>query len=91
MATNSSKTRAKAPIVKSKKATKAIEVKTVDQLKDDLTALLAENLESRRSHRLGELVNPHVLTVQRKNIARLHTAIAAANRKAVEVSTKEEK
>jgi ribosomal protein L29 len=68
---------------KTAKATKATEVKTVEQLNDDLTALLAENLESRRSHQLGELVNPHVLTVQRKNIARLHTAIAAANREAV--------
>jgi ribosomal protein L29 len=82
----------KAPVVKStKKATKATEVKTVEQLNDDLAKLLAENLESRRSHQQGELVNPHVLTVQRKNIARLHTAIAAANREAVEVSTKEEK
>lgn len=63
-----------------KKNAKAAEVKTIEQLNDDLVALLAENLESRRSHRLGELVNPHVLTVQRKNIARLHTAIAAANR-----------
>ncbi len=82
----------KAPAVKkSTKATKATEVKTIEQLNDDLTALLSENLESRRSHRMGELVNPHVLTVQRKNIARLHTAIAAANREAVEVSTKEEK
>ena len=68
---------------KTTKTTKATEVKTVEQLNDDLTALLAENLESRRSHRLGELVNPHVLTVQRKNIARLHTAIAAANKAAV--------
>jgi ribosomal protein L29 len=81
----------KAPVTKAAKAAKATEVKTVEQLNDDLTALLAENLESRRSHQLGELVNPHVLTVQRKNIARLHTAIAAANREAVEVSTKEEK
>lgn len=71
------------------KTTKATEVKTVEQLNDDLTALLAENLESRRSHRLGELVNPHVLTVQRKNIARLHTAIAAGKREA-EVSTPKE-
>ncbi|MFZ1301377.1 MAG: 50S ribosomal protein L29 [Candidatus Microsaccharimonas sp.] len=72
----------------SKKAVKATEVKTVAQLNDDLTKLLAENLESRRSHRLGELVNPHVLTVQRKNIARLHTAIAAANK--AELSTEKE-
>jgi ribosomal protein L29 len=66
-----------------KKTAKATEVKTVEQLNDDLTTLIAENLESRRSHRMGELVNPHVLTVQRKNIARLHTAIAAANKAAV--------
>jgi len=90
MANTISKAGAKAPVVKAKNA-KAVEVKTVEQLNDDLVTLLAENLESRRSHRLGELVNPHVLTVQRKNIARLHTAIAAANREAVEVSTKEEK
>jgi ribosomal protein L29 len=65
------------------KTTKAVEVKTIEQLNADLTTLLAENLESRRSHHMGELTNPHVLTVQRKNIARLHTAIAAANKEAV--------
>lgn len=78
----------KAPVAKAAKATKATEVKTVEQLNDDLANLLTENLESRRSHRMGELVNPHVLTVQRKNIARLHTAIAAANR---EEAVKEDK
>ena len=80
-----------APVVKAAKATKATEVKTVEQLNDELIALLAENLESRRSHHLGELVNPHVLTVQRKNIARLHTAIAAAIRIEAEASIKEDK
>ena len=73
----------KAPVAKAAKATKATEVKTVERLNADLVSLLSENLESRRSHRMGELVNPHVLTVQRKNIARLHTAIAAANKAAV--------
>ena len=57
---------------------KAEEVKTLAALQEDLVALHAENLESRRSHKQGELVNPHVLTVQRKNIARIHTAIAVA-------------
>lgn len=76
-----------AKVAKATKVTKATELKTVEQLNDDLVKLLAENLESRRSHQQGELVNPHVLTVQRKNIARLHTAIAAANKQAV----KEEK
>ena len=60
------------------KAKKAEEVKTLAQLQEELVSLRAENLESRRSHRLGELVNPRVLTVQRKNIARLLTAISAA-------------
>jgi ribosomal protein L29 len=74
----------KAPAVKSVKKTKeASEVKTIEQLNNDLVALVAENLESRRSHQMGELVNPHVLTVQRKNIARVHTAIAAAHKEAV--------
>ncbi len=56
----------------------AVEVKTVEQLHEELAALQQENLNSRKSHIQGELVNPRVLTVQRKNIARLHTAIRAA-------------
>lgn len=89
MADKTTKAGAKAPVVK--KATKAAtEVKTVEQLNNDLVAAVAENLESRRSHRMGELVNPHVLTVQRKNIARIHTAIAAAIRAEAE-SIKEDK
>jgi len=82
----------KAPVeAKAAKATKtAIEVKTVEQLNNDLVAAVAENLESRRSHRMGELVNPHVLTVQRKNIARIHTAITAAIRAEAD-SIKEDK
>jgi ribosomal protein L29 len=69
---------------------KAEEIKTVATLTEELLALQAANLESRKSHKQGELVNPHVLTVQRKDIARAHTAIAAA--RAAELSTlKEEK
>jgi len=85
--TNKAPAVAKAPKVTK---TKEAEVKTVAQLNNDLVALLDENLESRRSHRMGELVNPHVLTVQRKNIARVHTAIAAAIRAEAE-SIKEDK
>jgi len=66
---------------------KAAEVKTLDQLQEELTKLHAEHLESRKSHKQGELVNPHVLTVQRKNIARVHTAITAASK----TTLKEEK
>ena len=61
-----------------KKSKKAAEVKTIDQLNEELVALQAEHLESRKSHAQGELVNPRVLTVQRKNIARAHTAITIA-------------
>lgn len=53
----------------------AVEVKTIEQLRADLMKAQADHLESRKSHRQGELVNPHVLTIQRKGIARLHTAI----------------
>ena len=61
-----------------KKATKATEVKTLHQLKEELITKRDEHRESRRSHQLGELVNPHVLTVQRKSIARTFTAIKIA-------------
>lgn len=68
------------------KATKnANEVKTVEQLRADLVKAQADHLASRQSHRQGELVNPHVLTVQRKAIARIHTAIK------IESTKKEEK
>ncbi len=62
---------------------KATEVKTVEQLNEELVTLHGEHLESRKSHAQGELVNPHILTVQRKAIARLHTAINSASTSAV--------
>ncbi|MGV9001757.1 MAG: 50S ribosomal protein L29 [Candidatus Saccharimonadaceae bacterium] len=61
-----------------KKAVKAIEVKTLAQLEEDLLKLQNDYRESRRSHQMGELVNPRVLTVQRKSIARSQTAIRQA-------------
>lgn len=62
---------------------KANEVKTVAELQEELTKLQAAYLESQKSHRAGELVNPHVLTVKRKEIARVFTAINLANKTAV--------
>jgi ribosomal protein L29 len=59
------------------------EVKTVAQWEEELTKLQAAHLESQKSHRSGELVNPHVLTVQRKDIARAFTALNAAKKLAV--------
>lgn len=63
---------------KAKAPAKASEVKTVAQLHEELAKLRAEHQESRRSHRMGELVNPHVLTTQRKAIARTLTQINRA-------------
>lgn len=78
------------------KAVKAAEVKTVEQLQEELVALRSDYQEARRSHRMGELVNPHALTVYRKQIARTLTALAQtaqANQvgtKATVAATKEE-
>jgi ribosomal protein L29 len=57
---------------------KVTEVKTLDQLKEELVTLRNDYRESQRSHRQGELVNPHILTTQRKAIARTLTAIKQA-------------
>ncbi len=56
---------------------KAAEVKTVDQMKTDLIAKQADLLQAKRGNAQGELTNPHIITVTRKEIARLHTAIRA--------------
>jgi len=69
-----------------KKTTKAQEVKTIEQLRTDLATKVADQLEAKRGHAAGELANPRVLTATRKEIARLHTAIRAA-----ELSVKESK
>jgi len=75
---------------KSKKTVKATEVKTLEQLHEELTTLRNDHQESLRSHRMGELVNPHVLTVSRKKVARALTAIKQAELAAVKSETKEE-
>lgn len=62
-----------------KNATKtASEVKTVEQLREELAAKQNDLFEAKRSHAAGELVNPRVITHTRKEIARLNTAIRAA-------------
>ena len=61
-----------------KKVVTAAEVKSVADLQKDLAAKQADLLASKKSHRGGELVNPRVLGTTRKEIARLHTAIRAA-------------
>ena len=66
-------------MAESKKTTKKAEVvKSLEDLRKELAAKQNDLLESRKSHRAGELVNPRVLGSIRKEIARLHTAIRAA-------------
>jgi ribosomal protein L29 len=69
-----------------KTAKKATEVKTLEQLRTELATKQVDLLEARRGHAAGELANPRVLTTTKKDIARLHTAIRAA-----ELSEKESK
>lgn len=57
---------------------KAAEVKSLADLRKELADKQADQLNAKRSHAAGELVNPRVLTTTRKEIARLHTAIRAA-------------
>jgi len=66
---------------KSARAKAAKEVKTLEQLKAELLTKSADLLEARKGHRAGELVNPRVITHTRKDIARLKTAIRAAELK----------
>ena len=57
---------------------KADEVLGLDQLQAKRAETQNDLLEAKRSHAAGELVNPRVLTHTRKEIARLSTAIRAA-------------
>ena len=52
-------------------------VKPINELRAELAAKRQELLDSRRSHKAGELVNPRVLSQIRKQIARLNTEIRA--------------
>ena len=66
-----------------KKATKkaakpAEEVKTLEQLREELATKRKDLVDAKRGHRAGELQNPRVLGAARKDIARLMTAINAA-------------
>ena len=61
-----------------KKVVQATEVKAPADLHKELAVKQADLLATKKSHRAGELVNPRVLGTTRKEIARLHTAIRAA-------------
>ena len=57
---------------------KAVVVPTLEELQTKLATAQNDLLEAKRSHAAGELVNPRVITKTRKEIARLSTAIRAA-------------
>ncbi|MDB5167730.1 MAG: rpmC [Candidatus Saccharibacteria bacterium] len=56
---------------------KADEIKTIDQLRADLLIKTTDLLQARRGNAAGELTNPRIITVTRKEIARLNFAIHA--------------
>ena len=58
-----------------KNAKDATVVKSIEELKAELQSKRNDLLEARKSHAAGELVNPKVLSVYRKDIARLLTQI----------------
>ena len=62
------------------KAKEAVVAKTVVELHEEVVKLQNDYRETQRSHRMGELVNPRALTVQRKAIARALTALNAAKK-----------
>ncbi|CAN5420038.1 hypothetical protein BH10PAT4_BH10PAT4_0270 [soil metagenome] len=65
-------------IKKTTKVTKkADEVKTIEQLRTDLITKTIDLLQARRGNAAGELTNPRIITVTRKEIARLNHAIRA--------------
>lgn len=62
---------------KTKVTKNAVEVKSLTDLHKELASKKQDLLDSKKSHRSGELVNPRVLGTLKKEIARLLTAIRA--------------
>ena len=63
--------------IKAVAAKNPTEVKTVEQLREELATKTVDLLQAKRGNAAGELTNPRVITVTRKEIARLHFAIHA--------------
>ena len=61
-----------------KTVAKAVAPKTLVELHAEVVIKRKDLMESKRSHRAGELINPRVITQTRKEIARLETAIRTA-------------
>lgn len=61
-----------------KKTTSKKAPKVEKSLQEQLADKRSDLLEAKKSHRSGELVNPKILNVYRKDIARLLTSINQA-------------
>jgi len=60
--------------------TKDLRTKSVEQLQEDLLALLKEQFEFRMKQATGQLGQTHVLKRARKDIARIKTLISEKKR-----------
>jgi large subunit ribosomal protein L29 len=60
--------------------TKDLRAKSVEQLQEDLLALLKEQFEFRMKQATGQLGQTHVLKRARKDIARIKTLISEKKR-----------
>lgn len=70
------------PTVKKTKIEKtSLKGKSLEELMKGLAEKQNDLLQARKGHRAGELVNPRAITIGRKEIARLKTAIRAAELK----------
>ena len=56
-------------------AVPATEVKSLETLQQELAAKRTDLLEAQRGHRAGELANPRILGVYRREIAQILTEI----------------
>ena len=56
-------------------AVPATEVKNLETLQQELAAKRADLLEAQRGHQAGELANPRILGVYRREIAQILTEI----------------
>lgn len=68
--------------VKSTVTTKDLRSQNVTELNDTLKTVKADLAEAKRSHAAGELVNPRVLSMFKKTIARVQTLIVEKTREA---------
>lgn len=68
--------------VKSTVSTEDLRKQSVAELNDTLTTVKADLAEAKRSHVAGELVNPRVLSMFKKTIARVQTLIVEKTREA---------